>query len=894
MMERSSFWSKLDQQRTSLTLVLALLLVWSACTPAMPENGISATTFTRRARIMAQGTTYYVRTDGGSPEQCTGLVDAPYSGGGTDQDCAWDHPFRALPPGGSLRIASGDTLIIGAGDYMMGYGAPGADNPDVCDPEGAYECHMPPVPSGPDPTNPTRILGAGWDTGCTSPPELWGTERPWYILNLTDSSNVEIACLEITDRSDCVEDHADPSLACERDTYPFGDWAAVGLYAEDSSNVHLRDLNIHGLASTGIHAGRLTDWTVEDVRIVGNGWVGWDGDLWDDDDSNSGTLLFRGWTVEWNGCGETYPGGEPTGCWAQTAGGYGDGVGTGGTGGDWIIEDSTFLHNTSDGLDLLYHQEGGSITLNRVRAEGNAGNQIKVTGQTAITNSVLVGNCAFFEGKPFTYDVDPCRALGNTLAVAYTGGEHVSIVNSTFYGQGDGLVGGGAREGYNCTGTETLAGRNNVFVGDDDFFTPEDISFLFYQEGCSDLKLDSDYNITHNAKNITCGTSDTYVNSGPNDLCQNPQLSGPFSGNTYGMIPTLGSPAIDAGDDVICPATDYRGVARPVDGNDDGVASCDMGAYERWQPVAWVYLPLVLKSYSQTPPQVAECAVFPADNVWNAPVDTLPVDANSDAYVATIGAADYVHADFGSGTWDGGPIGIPCVGVPGTQPEVAVTFYYDDESDPGPYPIPPDAPIEGGPDSDGDRHVLVVNRDNCTLYELFYAFPQPDGSWHADSGAVFDLNANALRPESWTSADAAGLPILPGLVRYDEVVEGEIRHALRFTAPQTRRAYIWPARHYASQLTGEQYPPMGQRFRLRADFDISGFSPEVQVILRALKTYGMILADNGAAWFISGVPDERWDNDVLHELHQISGSVFEAVDVSSLMVDPDSGQVQSP
>jgi hypothetical protein len=306
----------------------------------------------------------------------------------------------------------------------------------------------------------------------------------------------------------------------------------------------------------------------------------------------------------------------------------------------------------------------------------------------------------------------------------------------------------------------------------------------------------------------------------------------------------------------------------------------------------FIYLPLILTP--QGLPTVAGCALFPADNIWNTAVDTLPVDARSDDYVTTIGADRYVHADFGSGTWDGGPIGIPYVDVPGTQPQVAVAFDYDDESDPGPYPIPSDAPIEGGPDSDGDRHVLVVDRDHCILYELFFAWPQADGSWEAGSGAIFDLRSNALRPDGWTSADAAGLPILPGLVRYEEVAAGEIRHAIRFTAPQTRKSYVWPARHYASHLTGEQYPPMGQRFRLRADLDLSGFSPEVQIILRALKKYGMILADNGSAWFLSGVPDERWDNDTLRELHQVTGSDFEAVDVSSLRVHPDSGQVQSP
>jgi hypothetical protein len=291
---------------------------------------------------------------------------------------------------------------------------------------------------------------------------------------------------------------------------------------------------------------------------------------------------------------------------------------------------------------------------------------------------------------------------------------------------------------------------------------------------------------------------------------------------------------------------------------------------------------------------MAGCPVFPPDHIWNQPIVDLPLDPNSDLYIATIGAAGHLQADFGSGLWNGAPIGIPFVIVTAAQPGVAVSFDYADESDPGPYPIPPDVPIEGGPDSDGDRHVLVLQRDDCLLYELYAAYPQADGSWQAGSGAIFDLNGYARRPDGWTSADAAGLPILPGLVRYEEVASGEIRHALRFTAPQTRRAYLWPARHYASSLTGLQYPPMGQRFRLKADFDISGFDPQVQVILRALQRYGLILADNGSAWYLSGVPDERWDNDLLRQLRQVPGSAFEAVDVSGLMIAPDSGQAAHP
>ena len=292
------------------------------------------------------------------------------------------------------------------------------------------------------------------------------------------------------------------------------------------------------------------------------------------------------------------------------------------------------------------------------------------------------------------------------------------------------------------------------------------------------------------------------------------------------------------------------------------------------------------------PPE--RCPILPADNIWNRRIDDMPVHANSAAYVSTIGAARTLHADFGSGVWPPGsnsPIGIPFVEVGGDQPDVPINYTaYGNESDPGPWPIPANAPVEGGPAATGDRHVLVLDRDACMLYELFSAFPQGDGSWNAASGAQYDLGSNMLRPDGWTSADAAGLPILPGLVTYDEVASSQITHAIRFTAPQTQQAHVWPARHHASSLTGGQYPPMGQRFRLKTDYNISGYSPEIQVILTAMKTYGLILADNGSSWFISGAPDPRWDNDMLHEWDDIPGSAFEAVDVSSLIVDPDSGQ----
>jgi hypothetical protein len=287
-------------------------------------------------------------------------------------------------------------------------------------------------------------------------------------------------------------------------------------------------------------------------------------------------------------------------------------------------------------------------------------------------------------------------------------------------------------------------------------------------------------------------------------------------------------------------------------------------------------------------PVQGNCPVFPADNIWNARVDQLPVNASSSTWVSTIGPSSPLHPDFGSGTYNGEPIGIPFVTVPGSQTKYPATFTYQSESDPGPYAIPLNAPIEGGSSSTGDRHVIAVDTDNCILYEIFDAFPQT-ASWQGGSGAIFDLSSDALRPAGWTSADAAGLPIFPGLVRYEEIVSGAIRHAIRFTVPHTQDTYVWPARHQASSLTGSQYPPMGARFRLKSSFDISTFSATNQFILTALQRYGMLLADNGSSWFISGAPDSRWDNDDLHALTTISGSNFEAVDVSTLMVDPNSG-----
>ena len=276
---------------------------------------------------------------------------------------------------------------------------------------------------------------------------------------------------------------------------------------------------------------------------------------------------------------------------------------------------------------------------------------------------------------------------------------------------------------------------------------------------------------------------------------------------------------------------------------------------------------------------------FPDDNPWNTRIDAEPVDPDSDRLIASIGLGTGLHPDFGADL-SGSPFGIPYVVVSGTQARVPVSFDYADESDPGPYPIPANAPIEGGPSSGGDRHILVIDRDNWRLYEVFAAYPVA-GGWSAGSGAVFDLNTNALRPEGWTSADAAGLPIFPGLVRYDEVVEeGEIRHALRFTARRTRRAYVAPARHYASSDTSSGRPPMGMRVRLKASFDVTGFPPSARVVLTALQRYGMILADNGSDWYISGAPDQRWNDNELNTLKGVTGSNFEVVQMGPIEFGP--------
>jgi hypothetical protein len=276
-------------------------------------------------------------------------------------------------------------------------------------------------------------------------------------------------------------------------------------------------------------------------------------------------------------------------------------------------------------------------------------------------------------------------------------------------------------------------------------------------------------------------------------------------------------------------------------------------------------------------PGAPRCPVFPQTNPWNQRVDRLPVAASSAAIIDSIGPAETLHADFGSGVWNGGPIGIPITVVRRSQKKHRVSFEYANESDRGPYPIPRNVKIEGGRQSDGDRHALILDRDNCRLYELYALYPTAGGGWRAGSGAVWNLRSNRLRPAGWTSADAAGLAILPGLARYDEVARGRIDHALRFTVRRTRRGYVYPARHYASDSNDPNLPPMGLRLRLKASYPTRGFPRQARIVLEALKRYGMLVADNGSDWHITGAPDPRWSNDQLHALHRVPGSAFEVV-----------------
>ena len=521
--------------------------------------------------------TYHVRTDGGDAAQCTGLVNAAYPGSGDGQPCAWNHPFQALLPGGQPRIAGGDTLVIHAGSYKMGIGAAGSGN---CSQDSPWDCYMLSIPSGPDAAHPTRVVGEMAEAGCTAKPELWGTERPYHIVDLHGSSHVELACLDITDHSSCIEDHNQSNRPCDgctqrcnRDQYPYGDWAMSGISGRDSDDVRITDVDVHGLANMGIHAGRVSNWTLERVKIIGNGWSGWNGDLWEDS-SNSGTILFRDVEIAYNGCSEAYPAETITmnTCWGQETGGYGDGLGTFTTGGKWVFEDCKIHHNTSDGLDLLYLDTTGSVEVKRLWAEGNAGNQLKTSGPASVENSVLIGNCAFFAGQPLMLEGDNCRAAGNTVSIDVHRGSRVTLMNNTVTGQGDCLLIVGCNDSSpedpdpNCDGTERVLVNNTLFYGNLEWNQSDEWTCLtWYDDGQIPADpLSMDYNLVFRAKDDPC--------PGSHDVCkQDPLLTNPDISKFDGHL-LAASPAINMGTLTGSPVDDFDRKSRD--------AQPDIGAYE--------------------------------------------------------------------------------------------------------------------------------------------------------------------------------------------------------------------------------------------------------------------------------------------------------------------------
>lgn len=534
--------------------------------------------------------TYYIRTDGGTFAQCTGLSNSAYLGSGTGLNCALNHPFELFPPGGAARISGGDTVIVGAGSYRMGHTIGLYDSGD-CQSNWGYSCTASQIPSGIDAENPTRILGAGWDTQLGDKPELYGVERASQVLKIGDSDFVEIQWLELTDHEDCTYNSTGEAVSsrCNRSTYPRGDHADTGIIAGNSSHdVLLKNLNIHGFTIAGIKAAGLTDWTIENVRLANNSFVGWDGD-YGDTPSNSGDLIFRNVEISFNGCSETYPGGEPHNCYSQSQGGYGDGLGTALTDGNWLFENVDFSHNVSDGLDLLYHSGNGTITIKNSRFEANAGNQLKVATDSHIENSIIVGNCEYFATTNPGLTIDSsigftsCRANGDTIAYIMNNvGQNITLVNNTILSRSTVMI---LAKGSVCNGTENFISRNNIFYGDRSYLKSLDVGTvrptMFYNGGSDGngagpcgpaatdtaIQIDNKYSISYQTKN---GDEDC---RDPSALCDNPRFSAlKFSDTGYWDLslspesPAVGKSGLTVGDrvfgSVVAPSTDYNGISR--------------------------------------------------------------------------------------------------------------------------------------------------------------------------------------------------------------------------------------------------------------------------------------------------------------------------------------------
>ncbi|MFC5568923.1 choice-of-anchor Q domain-containing protein [Lysobacter yangpyeongensis] len=476
----------------------------------------------------AQAATYYVRVDGGDASQCNGRADAAYPGTGTGQACAWKNPNIALPNSGAARIVGGDTLMIGAGTYQIGSGG-----------------YMQKVPSGTSSAK-TRILGKPGT-------KLVGVAGTHRVINLDGSSYVELGNLEITDNSDCVYNHSNAAATCTS-TMP---WARVGIYATASSNVWIHDVNIHGMAKNAFNAGGLSNWTLERVKMNRNGSAGWDGNV-STGGSNSGAMVMRDIEISWNGCGEKVATGEAWACWAQSTGGYGDGFGTVDTGGQWLIEDAFVHHNTSDGLDLRYMDgaDGTNVVMRRVYSFANAGNQVKIKGNSLIENSVLVGHCTYFRGKFYMAEADLCRAYGSTLLLILTGNDVATVRHNTIAGEGDAQIAYG--EG---TSTDKIYVQNNLVVGFP-YYASTSSNTLMAGGGAPAVKSFSG-NMGWNVRSCPSGTTCT----------QNPMLTN-MTLASFNAEPLSGSPVIDKAPMISAVTTDFVMGARPT-----GTAN-DVGAYE--------------------------------------------------------------------------------------------------------------------------------------------------------------------------------------------------------------------------------------------------------------------------------------------------------------------------
>lgn len=439
---------------------------------------------------------FYVRPDGGSWSQCDGSVNTAYNAGITNRKCAVKHLFELLDPQNrsNVRIAGGDIVNLmnnsdgSRAEYEMGRHGDYVDG--NCDATWNYDCYMPSIPAG-TASNPTIIRGEGWNNGCKNPPQLWGSGRATQIFTITNSQYVQLSCMEITDHSSCIAaaGYPDKSLICDRKSPYNKPFADRGLFMTDASNITLTDLTISGLGN-GIKAGRLGDVTLLRVNLYANNTAGWEGDLADgNSSSNTGTVIFKDSAITFSGCGLIYnPGqadhGKPHACAKQDIGGYGDGLGTAKTGGNWIFDHVLVMHNNSDGIDLLYHELGGKVTIKNSRIEGNAGNQLKISGNTEIVNNIVMGNCAWNSRQDTALggNGENCRAGGTALVLQWSSANDAAVVlNNSISSEGDCLLQGGQRAGVNVGAVnQSLRVVNNIFYAMPDYLQSFENSCMFY------------------------------------------------------------------------------------------------------------------------------------------------------------------------------------------------------------------------------------------------------------------------------------------------------------------------------------------------------------------------------------------------------------------------------